>query len=452
MKNRLENKVIRHGLGNKIKRGIFYGSLLLLTPIWGCNGGGGGDKKEEEKPPVTYTYFQDSDGDGFGNPNEKITTTDSSPPTNYVKNSNDCDDTNPEINPNTKWYKDKDLDLEGDGTFVTQCAASDDYFLASELENIIGDCDDTDPEINSQTKWKLDKDRDGYWNGIDEITQCTASDDYFLGSELNEGVDCDDNNYDINPGREEICFDGIDNNCSGEVDESCELPASWDWRYVENSEGGLENYMTSVKTQEGSKCKLYSFVGAMEAQENITNSTPNTDRNISEKYFSCEGEPVGVVDFAMTYGFPDEECVDDSCGTCSDLESRLHFIENYNLIGDSNWAYLSNEQQIELTKKAIMKGPVVVNTYMSGEFDELGIYRCDGNYEDDKEHSVLIVGWDDTGDINTSSWIAKNSYGENWNEDGYYPIGWNEEYDSGIHTQCRTFRTRPLSVEVDKEE
>ena len=510
MGKRLENKIrninlIGHGLKSAIGRRLVYGSVLLMPfGLLSCGGGGGDSSGSNDgnsgggTEPTKYTYYEDYDEDGAGNPNKTTTTTDSQPPTGFVKNKNDCNDRNakeypgqiwgedidgdtypgrivnqceqlneksrpaselesaidcndtkPEINPNTKRYKDWDGDFESDGTYITQCEASDDYYLESELDSIDGDCNDEDIEINSKTIRYKDKDKDGYWDGINTITQCEASDDYFLASELaGPEVDLDDDNQDISPGLEEVCFDGIDNNSNGETDEGCVLPASWDWRWAENSEGVWGNYMTSVKMQDGLSCGLYSTIGAIETQMNITNSTPGMDRDLSEDYLVCQGVvdpingiggPRAVLDFGIIDGFANEGDVSEECVFSSGIEDRLSFVEDYHSIGDENWAYLTNEEKIELTKKALMHGPLIAQTWMSGEFDSLGIYRCDGVYDDNEKHDTIITGYDE----DTKSWISKNSLGENWNGDGYYNVGFNE---------CRILRAAPIAVDVEKEE
>lgn len=52
-----------------------------------------------------------------------------------------------------------------------------------------------------------------------------------IGSCVGSADDCDDTNPDVNPGMEEICDNGIDDDCDGEVDEEdadCNvLPDPW---------------------------------------------------------------------------------------------------------------------------------------------------------------------------------------------------------------------------------
>ncbi len=52
----------------------------------------------------------------------------------------------------------------------------------------------------------VDNDGDGW---VEALNECVP------------GGDCDDNDDTIYPGAEEICRDGIDNNCDGQVDEGC---------------------------------------------------------------------------------------------------------------------------------------------------------------------------------------------------------------------------------------
>lgn len=64
---------------------------------------------------ITFqTWYGDSDGDGFGNPNDVITSIDLgecyTTLAGYVVNNTDCDDTNAEIHPNVQWFIDQNSD------------------------------------------------------------------------------------------------------------------------------------------------------------------------------------------------------------------------------------------------------------------------------------------------------------------------------------------------------
>uniref|UniRef100_UPI0040473C9D thrombospondin type 3 repeat-containing protein n=1 Tax=Mariniflexile sp. TaxID=1979402 RepID=UPI0040473C9D len=81
----------------------------------------------------TETYYADTDGDSFGNPNNSVL--DCSQPTGFVTNNLDCDDTNTNINPNTVWYADFDNDGYGDiNDTKTQCEQPLNY-VANNTDN-----------------------------------------------------------------------------------------------------------------------------------------------------------------------------------------------------------------------------------------------------------------------------------------------------------------------------
>jgi hypothetical protein len=106
-----------------------------------------------------FTYYEDFDGDGLGNPNSTIEAC--SLPAGYVENADDCDDTDDQIG-----------------------AASEVYYV--------------------------DADGDGFGAG-NPILFCS---DPGAGYATNND-DCDDTNDTIYPGATEIPDDGIDQNCDG---------------------------------------------------------------------------------------------------------------------------------------------------------------------------------------------------------------------------------------------
>lgn len=132
------------------------------------------------------TFYRDADGDLFGDPNTTIVAL--SPPNGYVSDSTDCDDTDSTINPG-----------------------------AEEICNGIDDnCDGNEDE--GCTTYYFDSDGDTYGDPASTVTSTYPPAGY-----VSNDTDCDDSNASINPGADEVCGDGIDNNCNGEEDEGCSV-------------------------------------------------------------------------------------------------------------------------------------------------------------------------------------------------------------------------------------
>ncbi len=138
----------------------------------------------------TDLFFQDLDGDGYGNP-EVVTIACSAPP-GYVSDDSDCDDTLDTVNP------------AGQET----CNGIDD------------DCDGRIDEDVSDA-WYRDNDGDGYGDPDLWTFAC-----YSLPGYADNALDCDDSNSDIHPGATEICNE-LDDDCNGLVDDGASAAYTW---------------------------------------------------------------------------------------------------------------------------------------------------------------------------------------------------------------------------------
>jgi Putative metal-binding motif len=138
---------------------------------------------------LTATFYQDTDGDGYGNPSVSIQAC--SAPAGYVSNHNDCSDNDASINPGA----------------TEVCDGKD------------NDCDGMVDEMGAQgcTIYYFDVDSDGY--GQSNNYECLCGPDA-RGYFATQGGDCNDNNGAIHPGATEVC-DGVDNDCDGLIDEGC---------------------------------------------------------------------------------------------------------------------------------------------------------------------------------------------------------------------------------------
>lgn len=158
------------------------------------------------------TWYADTDGDTFGNPN--VSQTSCTPLEGYVLDNTDCDDTNANVNPNVIWYIDTDGDSYGNPNITqTSCTPLQGFVLDNT------DCDDTNDNINPTTIWYADTDGDTYGDPNVSQVSCEQPAGYVL-----DNTDCDDSDPDVFPnpqidhGNCETCVDGIQNGDETAVD------------------------------------------------------------------------------------------------------------------------------------------------------------------------------------------------------------------------------------------
>ena len=141
------------------------------------------DGTADEAAAIDATALHvDSDGDGYGDPSS---TEVSCGADHLTTDSADCDDTDPDINP--------------DG--IEACDGTD-----NDCDGLTDEADAVDAVV-----WYADTDGDGYGDPDSAAASCG-------GDGLTaDASDCDDGNPAVNPVATEMC-DGIDNNCDGETD------------------------------------------------------------------------------------------------------------------------------------------------------------------------------------------------------------------------------------------
>ncbi|MEL6342294.1 MAG: MopE-related protein, partial [Myxococcota bacterium] len=177
------------------------------------------DVDEDDAEDAT-TWYGDADGDGFGGAGTLFTQVGCSQPSGYVDNTEDCNDIDPAVNPNATEICDE-IDNNCDN-------ATDDGDI--DVEYI-----DADGEA---VLWYIDVDGDGFGTSRFTLQQCSQPGDYVAADD--ENLDCDDGRSEINPAADEICDDGVDNNCDEEA-----TPCSLEGTYEATEEADYRIYGTT---------------------------------------------------------------------------------------------------------------------------------------------------------------------------------------------------------------
>ncbi|MFA5946968.1 MAG: putative metal-binding motif-containing protein [Patescibacteria group bacterium] len=235
-----------------------------------------GDAGSDQRLP----RYADKDSDGFGDGSAELWGCEVYGVEGLVYNADDCDDTDPDINPSIPDFPGDGVDRNCDGK-TTEVEIKDDDEdgfdgfvdcddnnptvnpVAQEVCDLIdNDCDllvdDEDASVIGQDKFYKDADQDGVGTNSKsgQILACEMPEGYaaqskdcddgnaavypgaaesctdpedlncdgFYGAEDGDGdgffacLECDDSAFEVNPAATEVC-DGVDNNCADGIDE-----------------------------------------------------------------------------------------------------------------------------------------------------------------------------------------------------------------------------------------
>ena len=159
------------------------------------------DGHTDGKEEVPWTdYYPDEDGDGYGVEGEgKVNAC--AAPEGYADIADDCDDSDPDVNPGEDEVACDGIDNDCDEATVDEFDGDGDGYDACDD----GDCDDTDASVYPGA----DEACDGIDTDCDGTVPEDETDDDGDGYDECEDGDCDDSDAAVYPGADEGC-DGID--------------------------------------------------------------------------------------------------------------------------------------------------------------------------------------------------------------------------------------------------
>ncbi len=195
---------------------------------------------DEDSAEDAARWLRDDDGDGWGD--ELRSWYACTQPEAFVSDdqTGDCDDADPEVNPDASevWYDGVDQDCDGRSDYdadldghESDAYGGDDCDDAEPLVNPLStetcngvddDCDgEVDVDAADPHTWWEDADGDGY--GADDVSvfSCDQPSGW-----VDEAGDCDDDDASLNPGALDAPFDGVDDDCDGLADQDRLLASS----------------------------------------------------------------------------------------------------------------------------------------------------------------------------------------------------------------------------------
>lgn len=211
---------------------------------------------------------------------------------------------------------------------------------------------------------------------------------------------------------------------------TAKLPAKFDWRAASGA-----NLVSPVRDQAGcGSCVAFGAVAVLESMVLITAKQPKLSVDLSEAFvFFCLGPKNGAGRCPEGGWWPDDALAAMKAAGVSDEANYRYTDDNQPCRRGSDWKsrLTTFSTWTRKTSVASMKthlstvGPM---TACFTVYEDFFYFYTGGVYTFRKKtagdivggHCVQIVGYDDA----NKCWIAKNSWGTGWGEEGYFRIAY----------------------------
>jgi cathepsin K len=194
-----------------------------------------------------------------------------------------------------------------------------------------------------------------------------------------------------------------------------------------------QGYVTPIRDQRCGNCWAYSAVGAYEGSyKKVNGSFIDASEQHAENCVDgdCGGGfaykvmewMVGQNKFLTTEAALPDAGVNQNCNATPPATN--YYATDWGVVHPSG--DINKIASVADIKEAMCKyGPIAASVQVTSMFQNYSngtFFEFASNYNNpSSNHAVLLVGWDD----DKGAWLMKNSWGEDWGEDGYMWIKYN---------------------------